>query len=89
MLIKKIFVLDKKTSSQTSTAAGLTTAQKDALLKQREGYQTKLEILEREIAKLQNKEDELVRSRADPKLVDENLKLQVICRRIVTTLYLD
>ncbi len=65
---------EKKDSNSSS---GLTTQQKDALLKQRDGYQTKLEILEREIAKLESKEDELIRNRADRQLIEENLNLQV------------
>jgi hypothetical protein len=47
------------------------------LLAQHNGYKAKLELLEREISKLQTKEDELKHNRADPRLIDENLKLQV------------
>ncbi|ODM95175.1 hypothetical protein Ocin01_11509 [Orchesella cincta] len=68
---------DKKDSG---TSGRLTEPQKDALLKQRESYQSKLDILEREIKKLQNKEDELIRSRAERQLIDENLKLQAELR---------
>jgi len=47
------------------------------LLKQEEGYKGKLDILKREIARLESKEDELAKAKSDMKLIEENLKLQV------------
>lgn len=77
-------------NDSSSSSGGLTLQQKEALLNQREGYQTKLEILEREIAKLQSKEDELIRGRADRQLIDESLKLQAElkgrCKAVVIVL---
>ncbi|CAL8110856.1 unnamed protein product [Orchesella dallaii] len=71
-------------------ASKLTDQQKEALLKQRESYQIKLDILEREIKKLQNKQDELGRIRAERQLIDENLKLQAElkgrCKAVVIVL---
>ncbi len=47
-------------------------------MNQQDAYKNKLDIIEREIGKLQAKEDELKKTRADIRLVEENLKLQVI-----------
>lgn len=75
-----IFLDTKQKENKPAAAAsssGLTDQQREALLGQKDTYKKKLEILEREITKLQTKEDELNKNRADIRLVDENLKLQV------------
>jgi hypothetical protein len=67
---------DKKKKDKGGTTGSLTNEQKEALAKQKEGYNMKLEILDREINRLISQGDELRSSKADIRLVEENFKLQ-------------